>query len=486
VIVWKYNANNKQLFLGMEDAHATVLNLDEKKGDEKASFFGVYDGHGGSTVAKFTGETLHTRLAATDEYKSGKYEEALKRAFLATDEDLRANPSFANDPSGCTSVVALLVAGPTNDTQSKQEKTARRILVANAGDSRSVLGLAGEAKAMSQDHKPGNKTENARIVSAGGFVEFGRVNGNLALSRAIGDFEFKQNFSLEPEQQIVTADPEIINHSITGEEEFLVLACDGIWDCLSSQQVVDFVRRQIANGKELKAICEEAIDRCLAPDSQIGGVGCDNMTICIVALLNGKTKEEWYAWVKDRVEKKVGWETPEDIAPVFSGQSNNSGLSVGGLGGMGGGSVLSALAGNLGAGGEDDERDGQQTTLRLPGGLAGALGGAGIVFRPGNQTDENGDVVYEAHVVDQDEDSDEEMQTAQVSELEEAGENEATKRQANNQTGRSDLEHQPEIVESPSSAASATKGNEGASQAHGIRSSTEGSKATEDTSSTSA
>lgn len=80
---------------------------------------------------------------------------------------------------------------------------------------------------MSEDHKPTNKEETARITAAGGFVEFGRVNGNLALSRAIGDFEFKQNYTLQPEQQIVTADPEIMTHTVDGEEEFLVLACDG-------------------------------------------------------------------------------------------------------------------------------------------------------------------------------------------------------------------------------------------------------------------
>jgi hypothetical protein len=51
--------------------------------------------------------------------------------------------------------------------------------------------------------------------------------GNLALSRALGDFEFKQNFALQPEQQIVTADPDITTHKIDGEEEFLVVACDG-------------------------------------------------------------------------------------------------------------------------------------------------------------------------------------------------------------------------------------------------------------------
>lgn len=89
--------------------------------------------------------------------------------------------------------------------------------------------------------------ETARITAAGGFVEFGRVNGklpkarhrqlkadkigNLALSRALGDFEFKQNFALSPETQIVTADPEFIEHDMDGEEEFIVLACDGELIC---------------------------------------------------------------------------------------------------------------------------------------------------------------------------------------------------------------------------------------------------------------
>ncbi|KDN52080.1 PP2C-domain-containing protein [Tilletiaria anomala UBC 951] len=378
--------------ISMEDAHATILNLDGKTDDEKASFFAVYDGHGGSTVAEFSGQTVHTRLAATDEYKQGNYEAALKRAFLGTDEDLRASPEYASDPSGCTAVAALLVAGPppvpaaatadVDKAQGQQQKVARRIIVANAGDSRSVLSVKGEAKPMSFDHKPGNKDENARIVGAGGFVEFGRVNGNLALSRAIGDFEFKQNTSLSAEAQIVTADPEIISHDVTGEEEFLVLACDGIWDCLSNQQVVDFVRRGIAQGKAMTEICESIMDKCLAPDSEIGGVGCDNMTFCVVGLLGGRTKQEWYDWVKQRVDGKIGWDTPEEIAPVFASQGGTGqgaeGPAVGGasgagggmrLGGLGGGSVLSAIAGGLQQGGHDEQ---QSQGIRLSGALAGA------------------------------------------------------------------------------------------------------------------
>ena len=93
----------------------------------------------------------------------------------------------------------------------------------------------------------------------------------------------------------------------------------GIWDCLSSQQVVDIVRRQIAEGKELSEICEMICDHCLAPDTLSGaGIGCDNMTILIVAILNGRTKEEWSAWVTQRVNDNNGYPTPSSLPTLYS------------------------------------------------------------------------------------------------------------------------------------------------------------------------
>lgn len=73
-------------------------------------------------------------------------------------------------------------------------------------------------------HAPGEKT---RISAAGGFVEYGRVNGNLALSRALGDFEFKKSPELAPEQQIVTAYPDVTIHDLAEDDEFVITACDG-------------------------------------------------------------------------------------------------------------------------------------------------------------------------------------------------------------------------------------------------------------------
>ncbi|KAM0182387.1 hypothetical protein ACHAPF_001277 [Botrytis cinerea] len=184
----------------------------------------------------------------------------------------------------------------------------------NAGDSRSVLGVKGRAKPLSFDHKPQNEGEKARINAAGGFVDFGRVNGNLALSRAIGDFEFKKSAELSPEQQIVTAFPDVTVHDITDDDEFLVVACDGIWDCQSSQAVIEFVRRGIVAKQDLSKICENMMDNCLASNSETGGVGCDNMTMIVIGLLNGKTKEEWYDEIAKRVANGDGPCAPPEYA----------------------------------------------------------------------------------------------------------------------------------------------------------------------------
>lgn len=182
------------------------------------------------------------------------------------------------------------------------------IYCANAGDSRAVISTGGKSKPLSYDHKPTDPKESQRIVNAGGFVEFGRVNGNLALSRAIGDFEFKQNVNLPAEKQAVTCDPDVIKHEITDEDEFFVLACDGIWDCMTNQQVVNYIRQSLSQNMKLKDICEQIMDDCLAPDSDGGGVGCDNMSIMIIAILNGKSEEEWYDWmmIRTAAPKKDG------------------------------------------------------------------------------------------------------------------------------------------------------------------------------------
>ncbi|KAJ3067115.1 Protein phosphatase 2C 2 [Podochytrium sp. JEL0797] len=286
----------------MEDSHTTILNLLQDENPAKTtprySFFAVYDGHGGSAVAKYAGNHLHRKIMQEPAFKAEDFRTAIKNGFLAIDVDLKTSPEYLADPAGCTAVTCLI----TDDM---------KVYCGNAGDSRAVLSSKGEAVPLSFDHKPTNPGETARIRAAGGYVEFGRVNGNLALSRAVGDFEFKTNPSMSAEDQVVTVNPDIeVRELHVKEDDFIVIACDGIWDCMSNEQVVDFVMAQISADRTLSDICELMMEYCLAGDSDVGGVGCDNMTVVIVAILgNGAgvqlTHEEWIAQVKKRWEAKA-------------------------------------------------------------------------------------------------------------------------------------------------------------------------------------
>ncbi|XP_057520932.1 probable protein phosphatase 2C 60 [Amaranthus tricolor] len=292
----------------MEDAHAAFPDL-----DASTSFFGVYDGHGGKVVAKFCAKYLHQQVLKSEAYSGGDLSTALQKAFFRMDEMMRGqrgwrelavlgdkinkftgmiegliwsprsgdgnehdddwafedgpHSDFAGPTSGCTACVAVL--------------RNNQLLVANAGDSRCVISRKGQAYNLSRDHKPELEAERERILRAGGFIHAGRVNGSLNLARAIGDMEFKQNKFLPVEKQIVTANPDINTVELCDDDDFLVLACDGIWDCMSSQQLVDFVHEQLNTETKLSAVCERVLDRCLAP-STAGGEGCDNMTMILV------------------------------------------------------------------------------------------------------------------------------------------------------------------------------------------------------------
>lgn len=264
----------------MEDCHVHILSLPDDPG---TAFFAVYDGHGGAAMAQHAGKYLHEYITRRSEYKAGNIVQAMQRGFLELDKAMQ-NDAILREVQAGTTVIALLIKDNI-------------LYSANAGDSRAVASINGNAVPLSRDHKPTLKDERDRIEAAGGWVEFNRVNGHLALSRALGDFMFKRNNHMSPQQQIVTAFPEVQKFPITEDWEFVVLACDGIWDVMTNQEVVNFIRNRLAlselgaNGPEHivdpEEICEELVTCCLAPDALMG-TGCDNMTVVIVCFLHGK------------------------------------------------------------------------------------------------------------------------------------------------------------------------------------------------------
>lgn len=261
--------------VNMEDCHTVLLSLPD---DKSACFFAVYDGHGGAKVAQYAGSHVHKKISCHPAYRRGDLEEAIKEGFLEVDQDMLRDENMRDELAGSTAVIVLIKDG--------------KIYCGNIGDSRAIASKRGHVEELSFDHKPTVKSESDRILAAGGWVELNRVNGNLALSRALGDFVFKKNEKKRPEEQIVTAYPDVVTKSITPDHEFIILACDGIWDVLSNEEVVDFIRSRVAKGIEPEEICEQLMSTCLAPDCQMGGLGCDNMTVVLVCLLQGGTYED--------------------------------------------------------------------------------------------------------------------------------------------------------------------------------------------------
>jgi len=161
-----------------------------------------------------------------------------------------------------------------------------RIVVANAGDCRAVLSRQGLAMDLSVDHKPEDAEEARRIRRAGGLVDSdGRICGGLNVSRAVGDWRYKNNDTLPLECQLVSPLPDVKEVALEPTDEFLMICCDGIWNSLESQEAVDFVRFRLVRGVPLKQVVEQLLDECMSPSLYASdGTGCDNETAAIILL----------------------------------------------------------------------------------------------------------------------------------------------------------------------------------------------------------
>ena len=263
--------------MNMEDAHIILPKL-----NENTSLFAVFDGHGGQEVAKFCEKYFPIELVKNEKFKQENYKEALEETFLQMDimllsenssdllREFKNDVENANSFAGCTANVVLL--------------TKKEIYVANAGDSRTILYSSnGTVTPLSFDHKPDVETERIRIHQAGGYVSEGRVNDNLNLTRAIGDLEYKKNPAFRPEQQIISAFPDVMVKSLDTNASFLVIGCDGIWETLSAKEICNHIESRLSGSSDVRltTVIEELLDKLVAKDT-MEGVGCDNMSCIII------------------------------------------------------------------------------------------------------------------------------------------------------------------------------------------------------------
>lgn len=223
-------------------------------------FVAVFDGHGGDAVST----TLRDRLF-------GIYTKELAKKHRKEQNEYGAKRSNAPSPSSHVGALQNALEQVEDiviqeDSMEYQGSTAvcvvthiaddgkRTLLSANVGDSRAILSRTGNAVDLTRDHKPNDELERERITSMGEEIEwdtYGQVYRvrDLSLSRAIGDRFAKP---------VVTSEPEILSYSVTDDDdEFILLASDGLWDVMTSQEVVDFVHENLEDHPELSSIKEK-------------------------------------------------------------------------------------------------------------------------------------------------------------------------------------------------------------------------------------
>ncbi|XP_060562902.1 protein phosphatase 1B-like isoform X2 [Ruditapes philippinarum] len=302
----------------MEDAHTAVIGLPSLK---DWSFFAVFDGHAGAKASAMCSDHLMDHIISNGDFqkmdlKSGTetqpsleaIKSGIKTGFLSMDEKLRNTPEVLSgqDKSGSTAVGVII--SPTH------------IFFANCGDSRAVLSTSGKCAFSTTDHKPINPIEKERIQKAGGSVMIQRVNGSLAVSRALGDFEYKNVEGMGPCEQLVSPEPEIFVQERNPGDEFLVLACDGIWDVMTNEELCDFVRNRLQISNSMENICNQVIDTCLYKGSR------DNMSIVVVTFQGAPKVSEEAIKKEEELDAKIEAKIKESLSAEGNDESGEADL----------------------------------------------------------------------------------------------------------------------------------------------------------------
>ncbi|KAH7511702.1 hypothetical protein FEM48_Zijuj12G0010700 [Ziziphus jujuba var. spinosa] len=255
----------------MEDTHFLIPHVCNER---DVHVFAIFDGHRGAAAAEFSARALPGFLQALGSLTSPA--DALSKAFIKTDIAFRTElESYRKSKRvmqkdwhpGCTAVASLIVRN--------------KLFVANAGDCRTILCRAGDPVVLSKDHVASCLEERERILSAGGQVKWQvdtwRVGAAaLQVTRSIGDDDLKP---------AVTAEPEITETILSAEDEFLVMASDGLWDVISNAEVVNIIRDTVKEPVMCsKRLATEAAERGSK----------DNITVIVIFLRPVSTAERIY------------------------------------------------------------------------------------------------------------------------------------------------------------------------------------------------
>ena len=316
----------------MEDRSYSMIHCERRvqEGKLDCAIFGVFDGHNGEYVAQYLqdyyGDTFLQLLANMEEqtefnvndYINGNYEHKISEVFEETNakldreilskdyqrqqKNLRSGIKDMQKFAGSVGVVAVVMPSrvPIKQLNTGQHTSrrslsgiysAQQVFVSHVGDCRAVLSHDGQAVPLTEDHKPSNRTERIRIEQAGGWVDKDRVTGSLGVSRSFGDIEYK-NFAkccqytgkdetlpggIWGEGQQVISKPDFKHFILERSYEFMILACDGLWDKFSCQEAVNFVRKKLLTVKDVNKVAQLLVEKAIARGTM------DNTSVMIVA-----------------------------------------------------------------------------------------------------------------------------------------------------------------------------------------------------------
>lgn len=336
-----------------EDAHVQAVAAGGAAG--RAAVFAVLDGHGGQACAHIGQALLQEHLEAFARQGTVPQEVAEKELVDAFVEvDARCREQLAEDRSGSTVVSAIITQTQPHDFC---------VQLAHAGDSRAVLCVGGgERLVCTSDHKPNREDEQQRIEAAGGTVAQGplgggpmRVDGALAVSRSLGDFHFKPA-GRSPATCKVTAVPEVqtVMHCVPGD--WLLLACDGVFDVMENEEVYHFITSRLGGSPmgsiDGGVVVTELLHHVLEKGSK------DNCTALLVQLLegNGSAAEAPVAQSRELLQgpwRKAPPEIQSKYADWFADQGFEAEASMvrSGAGAARASTGSTASAGGDGAGG---------------------------------------------------------------------------------------------------------------------------------------
>lgn len=230
----------------MEDRNVTKAKLE---GRENLSYFAVFDGHGGPTCSNYCANHLLDCVLNVEGFDANM-PTAIERGFLQFDDYLRKLDDL-KETSGTTALCVFI--------------SEDKYFVANCGDSRAVLWRNNARVFATQDHKPNLISEKLRINAAGGIVQNGRISWghrSLGVSRALGDFELKKQSDKDQLHQILSSQPDVYVQQKDDNDEFMILASDGVWDVITDEALCQYVHDTLLITDDLEEVVKLAIDTC--------------------------------------------------------------------------------------------------------------------------------------------------------------------------------------------------------------------------------